>query len=209
MRNILIVFAFMALPLPAQQKGFTPVADYPALEQEINNNSLKIKSISSDFVQEKKMEYLDEVIVSKGNFWYKHESKLRWQYNEPYEYIIAINNGKFLLKDKGNVKVYDVASNPAFKEMNDLILRIARGTLAGDKRFKIEAFEDKDSYLLKLTPVDDNLKKFIHTTEVFLSKSDLAADRVVMHESGSDYTVIQFINRKINNEIADTVFDIR
>ena len=68
---------------------------------------------------------------------------------------------------------------------------------------------DKDSYLLKLTPVDDNLKKFIHTTEVFLSKSDLAADRVVMHESGSDYTVIQFINRKINNEIADTVFDIR
>lgn len=203
------MFAFMALPLLAQQKGFTPVADYPALEQEINKNSLKIQAISSDFVQEKKMEYLDEVIVSKGNFWYKHESKLRWQYNEPYEYIIAINNGKFLIKDNGKVKVYDVASNPAFKEMNDLILRIARGTLAGDKRFDIEAFENKDSYLLKLTPVDDNLKKFIHTTEVFLSKSDLAADRVVMHESGSDYTVIQFINRKINNEIADTVFDIR
>lgn len=192
-----------------QDKSYRPVADPAVVEKKIMDNSLKVSSITSDFVQEKKMEYLDEVLVSKGKFWYKHESKLRWQYDEPYEYIIAIRNGSFYIKDDVKVKVYDVAGNPAFREMNDLILKIARGTLAGDKRFEIEMYENDRFYLLRLRPIDAALKGFLQTTEIYLSKSDLSAEKVVMHETETDYTQITFINRKLNNEIPESIFDIK
>ena len=195
--------------LHAQQPGFTKVKDYSAIEVDINRNSLRIASITSDFVQEKKMEYLDEVIVSKGKFWYKRDNKLRWQYNDPYEYVIAIKDGKFSIKDNGRVSVFDVNSNKAFKELNDLIISIAQGNLTKDNRFDVEAFEDKTTYLLKLTPKDANMKKFIKQTDVFLLKADLAVSKVVMHESESDLTVISFINRKLNDEVSDTVFNIK
>ncbi|MFT3739402.1 MAG: outer membrane lipoprotein carrier protein LolA [Breznakibacter sp.] len=209
MRYLLMLTLLSGTVLNAQKNGFTRIEDHAVLEADINRNSAKITSITSAFVQEKKMEYLDEVIVSKGKFWYKRESKLRWQYNEPYEYIIAIKDGKFSIKDNGRVKVFDVNSNQAFKELNDLILNIAQGNLVKDNRFDIEAYEDKTSYFLKLTPKDANMKKFIRQTEVYLLKEDLAVTKVVMRESDTDFTVISFINRKLNDEVSDTVFDIK
>lgn len=209
MRYIMLSMWLLGAVLHAQQPGFTKVKDYSAIEVDINRNSLRIASITSDFVQEKKMEYLDEVIVSKGKFWYKRDNKLRWQYNDPYEYVIAIKDGKFSIKDNGQVSVFDVNSNKAFKELNDLIINIAQGNLTKDNRFDVEAFEDKTTYLLKLTPKDANMKKFIKQTDVFLLKADLAVSKVVMHESESDLTVISFINRKLNDEVSDTVFNIK
>src|SRR5690606_41397308 len=98
------------------------------------DNSLKVSSITSDFVQEKKMEYLDEAQVSKGKFWYKHESNLRWQYDEPYEYIIAIRNGSFYIKDGDKIKVYDVCGDPSFRSTYDRIMKIVKCTVAGVNR---------------------------------------------------------------------------
>ncbi|HLW07765.1 MAG TPA: outer membrane lipoprotein carrier protein LolA [Marinilabiliaceae bacterium] len=193
----------------SQPTGFTKVENSAALEKEIEAHSAKLISITSDFIQEKTMAYLDEVIVSKGKFWYKRDNNLRWQYNEPFEYVIGIKNGQFSIKDQGKVRVFDVSSNPAFKELNDLILSIAKGNLIQDNRFAMEAFEDKTTYFLKLTPKDANMKKFIQQTDLYISKQDGVATKVIMRESDTDYTIISFVNRHLNDAISDTVFDIK
>lgn len=201
-----LAFNWLAFSQPA---GFTKVENSAALEKEIEAHSAKLISMASDFVQEKTMAYLDEVIVSKGKFWYKRENNLRWQYNEPFEYVIGIKNGQFSIKDQGKVRVFDVTSNPAFKELNDLILSIAKGNLIQDNRFAMEAFEDKTTYFLKLTPKDANMKKFIQQTDLYISKEDGVATKVIMRESDTDYTIISFVNRHLNDAISDTVFDIK
>ena len=210
MKTILSIFllTFSGLAI-AQPAGFTKVENNAALEKEIEAHSAKLISITSDFVQEKTMDYLDEVIVSKGKFWYKRENNLRWQYNEPFEYVIGIRDGQFSIKDQGKVRVFDVVSNPAFKELNDLILSIAKGNLIQDNRFSMEAFENETSYFLKLTPKDANMKKFIQQTDLYISKEDGVATKVIMRESDTDYTIISFVNRHLNDAISDSVFDIK
>jgi outer membrane lipoprotein-sorting protein len=206
---LLLIFFLTSLAAHSQESGYTKITDHSILEREINNNSNKINSIKSDFIQEKKIDYLDVVIESKGKFWYKKESFLRWEYNEPFKYVIAIANGKFSIQDNGKVSVYDVATNVVFKEINDLILSIAKGNMIKDNKFTIDAFENKTSYLLKLTPKDEKMRKFIQKTEVYISKADLSATKVIMRESATDYTVITFVNKKLNDEIPDSVFIIK
>jgi outer membrane lipoprotein-sorting protein len=206
---IFLIFFLSSLAAISQEPGYTKITDHSILEREINNNSNKINSIKSDFIQEKKIDYLDVIIESKGKFWYKKESNLRWEYNEPFKYVIAIANGKFSIQDNGKVSVYDVATNVVFKEINDLILSIAKGNMIKDNKFTIDAFENKTSYLLKLTPKDEKMRKFIQNTEVYISKADLSATKVIMRESATDYTVISFVNKKLNDEIPDSVFIIK
>lgn len=206
---LLLIFLLTSLAAHSQEAGYTKITDHSILEREINNNSNKINSIKSDFIQEKKIDYLDVIIESKGKFWYKKESNLRWEYNEPFKYVIAIANGKFSIQDNGKVSVYDVATNVVFKEINDLILSIAKGNMIKDNKFTIDAFENKTSYLLKLTPKDEKMRKFIQNTEVYISKADLSATKVIMRESATDYTVISFVNKKLNDEIPDNIFIIK
>ena len=104
MKNIRLVLLIIPCLLLAsfewKATEFTQVKDLKALEEKLNSNLEKINSIKSDFIQQKQLEYLDETIVSKGQFWFKKENQLRWAYDEPFEYVIILSNGKFIIKDE-------------------------------------------------------------------------------------------------------------
>ncbi len=205
--TLILILAVSALY--AQPVGYTRIEDFEKMENEILEKSKNLLSLNSNFVQEKTMAYLDEVIVSKGDFWYKHPNKVRWQYNEPFDYVISINDNRFTIKDGGKVNQFDTKSNPAFRELNSLIVSIAKGDLISDDRFEIEPFENSKNYFLKLTPKDANMKNFISLTELFIDKASGVALKIIMYESENDYTVISFSNSKLNEEISDSVFDIK
>ena len=185
---------------------FTQVKDLKALEEKLNSNLANIETIKSDFIQLKELEYLDETIVSKGQFWFKKENQLRWAYDEPFEYVIILNNGKFIIQDESIVSVHDINSNQAFREINNLIINLVRGSLMEHDKFEIEAFENDTQYLVKLVPKDSNMRNVISNMEVYFDKKDLTVGKIIMHESASDFTVITFINKKLNEPIPDSIF---
>ncbi len=188
------------------QSNYKKVDDINALEQKINANSEKINTIKSDFIQIKKIKFLKDEITSRGKFWYKNENNLRWEYIKPFSYTIAITSDRFSIFDGNKVNTFDAAANPVFKEVNDLIISIARGNMMKDGKFEVEAFENPGFYWLKMTPIDENMKKYITETQVFIDKSDLTVVRIIMKESETDYTEISFLNRQINDEIPDSIF---
>lgn len=210
MKNIrlllLIIPSLMLLSFEWKATDFTQVKDLKALEEKLNSNLEKINSIKSDFIQQKQLEYLDETIVSKGQFWFKKENQLRWAYDEPFEYVIILINGKFIIKDESIVNVYDINSNQAFLEINNLIIGLVRGSMMDHAKFEIEAFENDTQYLVKLVPKDSNMSKVISNMEVYFDKKDLTVGKIIMHESASDFTVITFINTKLNEPIPDNIF---
>ncbi len=203
---VLIIPCLLLLGFEWQSPEFTPVKDLRALEVKLNSNLANIMSIRSDFIQQKQLEYLDETIISKGQFWFKKENQLRWAYDEPFKYAIILNNGKFIIQDESIVSVYDIDSNQAFREINNLILSLVRGSLMEHDKFEIEAFENDTKYLVKLVPKDVTMRKVISNMEVYLDKIDLTVEKIIMHESESDFTVITFINKKLNEQIPDSIF---
>jgi outer membrane lipoprotein-sorting protein len=185
---------------------FTPVEDPEQLVEKLNINATKIGSIKSRFIQKKQLEFLDETITSKGMFWFRKENSLRWAYEEPFEYTIIINGGKFLIKDDEKVSAYDIDSNAAFREINDLIIGMVQGIVMEQDKFDMKAFEDDDQYLVKLVPKDSHMRSVISNMEIYFDKGDLTVTEIIMKESENDYTVITFFDKQINETIPDSVF---
>ena len=185
---------------------FTPVENLDKLVEQLNIQAANTWSIQSRFIQKKQLEVLDETIVSKGRFWFRKENSLRWAYEEPYEYAIIISGGKFHIKDGEKVSAYDIESNTAFREINELIIGMVRGSVMEKDKFDIKAFENEQQYLVKLVPREINMRNVISNMEIYFDKKDLTVTEIMMKESESDYTVITFFDKQTNETIPDPVF---
>ena len=94
-KHILLLTFLIPITLFAQvPKGFTPVKDTLGFKQKMETQSKLVNSIESDFTQEKYLSVMSEKIISKGHFCFKKINMLRWEYNDPYKYIICINKDK-------------------------------------------------------------------------------------------------------------------
>ena len=191
------------------QDGYTPVKDIKALEIKINQASAKTETIVSDFIQEKHLEYLDAVIESSGKFWFKKDDQLRWEYTEPFKYIIVINDGKFIISDEGDVSEYDTKSNKAFKKINDLIINSVSGGLLEGDEFDVTAFENSTTYLVKLIPKNSDMEKVLSNIEMTFDKTNLSVSQIVMRESEQDFTIMKFTNKRFNDKISEDIFTIK
>jgi outer membrane lipoprotein-sorting protein len=209
MKNILIlsiillssVFAMSQAPM-----GFKPVKDTTAFKQQMEAQSKLINTIESDFVQEKYLSVMSEKIISKGHFCFKKSNLLRWEYLNPYTYLIVINKDKMFIKDNGKVSKYDINSNKMFKGINDMMMSSVQGNLLSNKDYKVVYFESDKQYMLELSPLQKGAKDYLKTIQLYINKSDYGVVKVKMIEPGNDYTSIEFINRKTNQAIGDEKF---
>ncbi|MEN8121054.1 MAG: outer membrane lipoprotein carrier protein LolA [Bacteroidota bacterium] len=208
MKQFILLFLLIISLNSFSQEKFYPVKSIKELEQKLNASSAKINTITSDFKQEKHLAFLNDIIITKGKFWFKKENKLRWEYTSPFKYMIVINNGKFIIKDEDKINEYDINSNKAFQEVNNLIINSVRGTLLEDDKFEITAFKNSSTYLISLIPKDSEMRKVLNKIELYFDISDLNINKVKMIENEEDYTIISFINRKLNEDILANTFII-
>lgn len=204
--GVLILISFLLFSQKTNK--YVTIPNINKLEKRLNSHSASINTIYSDFTQEKHLEYLNDVVVSEGKFWFKKENKLRWEYTTPFKYTIVINNGKFIIDDGDDIKEYDVTSNKAFQEVNNLIINSVKGDLLKDKKFTVTAFENTTTYKVKLIPKDKEMVKILSKIELYFSKKDLNIFKVKMIENAEDFTIISFKNKKINETIPTSTFII-
>ncbi len=209
-RLLLIVLSSLPVVLFAQvPKGFTAVKDTVAFKQKMESQSKLVNTIESDFTQEKYLSVMSEKIISKGHFCFKKINMLRWEYNDPYKYIIAINKDKMFIKDNGKVSKYDINSNKMFKSINEMMMNTVQGNLLSNKDYKAKEYESDKQYLLELAPVQKGAKDFLKVIQLYIDKADYSVVKVKMIEPGDDYTSIDFTNRKNNQPIDDEKFIVK
>ena len=207
---ILISFFLLPLFLSAQTPaGFKSVKDTAAFKVKMETQSKLVNSIESDFTQEKYLSVMSENIVSKGHFCFKKANMLRWEYLDPYKYLIAINKDKMFIKDNGKVSKYDINSNKMFKSINEMMVNTVQGNLLNNKDYKVKFYESDKQYLLELSPTQKGAKDFLKVIQLYIDKTDYAVVKVKMIEPSDDYTTIDFSNRKTNQPIADEKFIIK
>ncbi|MCX6244187.1 MAG: outer membrane lipoprotein carrier protein LolA [Bacteroidetes bacterium] len=180
----------------------------PALFREkFTASAQKINTIEAGFIQEKNMSVLSEKIITKGHFLFRKENMLRWEYTDPFRYLIILNNGKILIRDDEKQNTLDVRNNKMFAEINAIIIGSVQGNLFNDeKKFSTSFFEAKSSYLVKLKPLTPNMKEFLKEIWIFFDAVDISVARLEMHEPSGDYTKIDFTGKKINAVIPDEKF---
>lgn len=152
---------------------------------------------------------MSEKIITKGHFYFKKVNMLRWEYTDPYKYVIAINKDKMFIKDNNKITKYDINSNKMFKSINEMMVNTVQGNLLNNKDYKPSYYENEKNYLVELTPVQKAAKDFLKNIYLFIEKTDYAVVKVKLSEPGDDYTTIDFTDRKTNQPIADEKFTVK
>lgn len=202
----LLLFYTVSAQTPA---GYKPVKDTAAFKQQMQAQSKLVNTIESDFTQEKYLSVMSEKIITKGHFLFKKVNMLRWEYNEPLKYLIAINKDKMFIKDNGKVSKYDINSNKMFKSINEMMVNTVQGNLLNNKDYKAKYYENEKFYLLELSPLQKGAKDFLKVIQLYIDKKDYAVVKVKMIEPSDDYTMIDFTNRKTNQPIGDEKFIVK
>ena len=164
------------------------------------------QSIQSDFIQEKHLNMLEEVIVSEGHFLFRKENDVRWEYVSPIDYAIVIYKGKFRIKNDDKVSEFDIGSNALFQQINKMIVTAIRGDFVDNPEFEAAFFSSENQYRVNLKALNKQVSEMLAGIEIFFNKETLAVEQVRFIEPGEDYTNIIFNNRKVNIEITDNQF---
>ncbi len=212
--KVIFFFSFLFLSginnLYAQEDGFKQVQDINKAETELAKLSENTQSIQSKFVQEKHLSFLTENIISKGEFSFQSPNQLRWEYSEPFEYIIVFNDKNIYIKDENKISTFDTESNKMFAEINNMMIGSIQGDLFTDReRFDVKYYENANQYLLELDPKLPEMKSMLKTIKIYIDKSDISVAKIKMIESSDDYTSIDFTDKKLNQPIDNEKFNLK
>jgi outer membrane lipoprotein-sorting protein len=177
-----------------------------AFKQSVAVVSKKIKTLSTDFVQYKHLDFLSKDIETSGKMVFKDPNLVLWQYKKPYNYSIVFKSGKILINDEGKKSAVDIGDSKLFGKINKLIVGSVSGNLFDDKEFTISYFKSKGQNLAKFTPKDATLKKYINQIELTFDNDDATVIQVKLLESSADYTRIVLKNKVINAKVDEAYF---
>ena len=193
----------------AQYAGYGPVADLAKFKAAFAVAAQKTSSIKSDFTQDKNLSMLSEKITSKGNFWFKKDSRVRMEYTQPFKYLMILNKDKVYIKDGQKESKVSTKSNKMFQQINKIMIDCMQGTTLDNTDFKTRVFENKTNALVELTPVTKGMKEMFKSINVIVDKKDFSVTSIQMLELSGDNTIMRFTNKELNASIPDTLFDIK
>ena len=203
--HLILIFLLASITLYSQDK-YQIVSNTSTVRIQIKDASHKLNSLQADFIQKKDLTFLNEVIQSEGKFIFQSPNSIRWEYTEPYQYLIIIDNNVIKIKNEQKESQFDMASNPIFKQINKLMLSTVKGDILLNKDFSSKVYENKTTYKIELLPQDKNMQEFISTIALILNKKDLTVISIKLTEPSEDYTLITFSNKILNEIIPKNSF---
>lgn len=202
------IIVFLLVGFAQAQTEFTRVETDTELKTSIKKHSALLKSIKSNFTQEKHLSMLEEIVISKGKFLFKKEDNIRWEYDTPFEYTIIVSGGKFLIDNEGKKSEFDIGSNPMFKQISNMIVMAVSGDFVDNKQFKVEFFENPEYYLAKLQAVNEQVSQMLSGIYIFFDKESLNVKQVKFLEPGDDFTLIKFYEYQQNINLTNSDFQL-
>lgn len=201
-------FAFLLISsfVFAQTTAMT-TAESKAFVAKISAETKEIKTLQSDFIQTKKMDFLDKSIVTYGKMSLKSPNTLSWKYTKPYQYSIIFKENKIFINDQGKKSSVD-AKSKTFEKINKLIVGSSNGKMFSDPEFAVAYFKNGNSNIAKFTPKSAQLLKYIKQIELQFPKNESTVSQVNMTEASGDTTNIVFKNTKINAPIPASEFSL-
>lgn len=206
---IISTLLFLQVSFSFAQTNTMPIKDVEAVKAKIAQASKSITTMQSNFTQEKFMSVMSQKIQSKGLFYFKKETQVRWEYTEPYKYIIVLSGGKIQIKDDKKVSEYDMSANKAFKQINDMMIQLVQGNVLNNPAYSIKYYDAGTNYLLEMTPVDKKLKSMFKNIQLYFDKATYEVASFKMIENNGDYTLIKFNSRKQNVAIDASKFVLK
>ena len=189
---------------------YRSLRDTTAFKTRLKSFNKDFHSMECNFVQTKKMKMLKQPSVSHGQFAFRNGNQIRWEYTEPFQYIIVISGQQVSIRDQEKSSRYDMSSNKNLMQMNVRMTRLVDGSFLDDHgEFKTVYQENTATYRVRLTPLTKAFKSWFTGITLTFDKKDCSIVSLQMMEKGGDTTELRFYDKKINKPISDERFIIK
>ena len=167
-----------------------------------------VKSIQCDFTQVRQSTMLKEKQTAKGQMFFSGKN-LKWAYTSPNKYALIVKaDGQVYMQQDGKTRKADGQSGQLFKGIAQIVMGSVTGTaLSNNDEFTVEMYTLGDQWVAKLIPKQAKLKKMFTNIHLYFNDKHNAVTKVEMKEASGDTTTITFANTKLNEKIADSVFN--
>ncbi|SDB60996.1 Outer membrane lipoprotein-sorting protein [Flavobacteriaceae bacterium MAR_2010_188] len=200
---MLVLLVFTAFSFAQQQLS---ASEQKSFTEKVKISAEETRSIISDFVQDKHISVLSDVVKSEGKMVLLMPDKIRWEYLTPTSNIAIFSGNKLYVNDDGKKNEFDLDGNKIFKSFNSLIINSIKGDMFDENQFEITYFDKSENYMVRFIPKEKRLKKLISAFELKFDKVSAVVEEVKLIESANDFTTIRFLNRKTNVEVKPSEF---
>ncbi len=176
-----------------------------AQAQDVGGDSVQIRSVQADFVQEKHLAILAHPIVSTGHFTFKAPASLRWEYFTPVHTVLLMDDGsirKFVRQNGRFVEEHGMGLNSM-----QIVLQEITGWLDGEitDTPTFIAEPEKEGYIV-LRPRNQALAKIISRIELKLMGTSGLMESVTLYEGPESFTRMVFAEAVLNEAVLPSVF---
>ena len=170
-----------------------------------------IKTVQADFVQEKNLKVFQHTLVIRGKFAVERPKRLIWHVTDPVKYSISVagDDVRFWDEDTNKVNTIHIGPSHNFRAVFEQF----QGWFLGDYRSLEESYavvvEEKDPLTVSFGPkANSPMAKMIKGVTVVFKAESAYLDSLTINEGSGDATHIRFLNTKVNQPIANEIWEI-
>ena len=203
MRRFLILFLLIGLGFPL---GAAAAAPDPVIGH-LQKLSAGVKTLSSDFIQEKYLAVFKQALVSHGHFYYSKPDKLRWELTTPVKSGFALNGdeGRRWHDSEKQSSRFELDRDPVMKIVAEQLLAWARADFPWlEAHYRIQV-EKRQPVRLRLEPLFAT-GGFLDHLMIWFSSDGSHVRQVELHEKDGDFTRIRFRHAVVNGPVPGSLF---
>lgn len=208
MTNVLLLIVFLLFTAgPAAAETLTPDGS-SAIFSSLERTAGTVKTISSDFVQEKHLSMFKTVLTSKGRFYFSKPDLLRWELTAPVAsgFVLKGERGRRWHERTGRSENFQISQEPVMKLVSDQLFAWARADFQWlKKEYRISVLAESP-VALRLEPRSAATAGFLHHLLINFSADGRYVRSVELHEKDGDYTRIRFVNAAVNKPLQADLF---
>ena len=198
---------WLGLPCAGAQPTNPPA---PVTLEQINQAMAKADTVFSRFVQERHLSLFTEPLRSEGCLCFQKPGRIRWEIISPYKSILVSDGSgvaQFEWADDRWRKL-DLGLADALQNVVSQIAGVMEGSYTSDRRtYAASVTNTADGPVVTLVPQNETVRKMMAAIEVHLAADLQGTRRVVLRETGGDYTDIRFSGQVVGLVLPPKTFD--
>jgi len=196
--------------LAAQERETASVGEDRKLEvlASFAKGASTIKTISSDFLQERRTSMLKEPLLATGRFFFEKPERLRWEFTKPVPsgFIINAERTKRWRDHPKQSQSFDIEKEPALKAIAGQVFAWARADFTWIENNYQILIGSEDQPTITLTPRSPEERKYIRHMALSFSLDLASIQSVEILERSGDSTRIRFVNIVLNAPLPESLF---
>jgi outer membrane lipoprotein-sorting protein len=198
---------FLSMAGVSQDDVFRKIQITDEFRNTFTRKAENIHNMQAYFKQEKYISYLAASVISEGSFYYQKPNSVRWEFTNPYQYIIIVKNGELHIHDPRGEMIFKEKENEVFDHLNILVQNSLSGNVLSENHYKTSLMESEAAYKLTVIPDQEKIKELIVQVDIYFDKTSFNVESLVIFETSGDNTFISFSNNKYNTSLDNKLFE--